>query len=115
MQQLHERFSEAGLRVLAFPCNQFGNQEPGTHEEIAEFARDSYGVNFPLHAKIEVNGDGAHPLYEYLKAEAPGLLGTKAIKWNFTKFLVARDGKVLARYAPKTSPLELVGDIEKAL
>lgn len=101
--------------MLAFPCNQFGKQEPGTNDEVLKFAQDNYGVTFPMHAKIEVNGSGAHPLYSYLTRAAPGLLGTKAIKWNFTKFLVDRQGEVLDRYAPKTTPLSLKDTIEKLL
>ena len=101
--------------MLGFPCNQFGNQEPGTNPEVLAFARERYGVTFPMHAKIEVNGDGAHPLYRYIKSEAKGVLGTAMIKWNFTKFLVDRQGKVVDRYAPATTPMSLVGEIEKLL
>jgi glutathione peroxidase len=101
--------------VLAFPCNQFNSQEPGTNAEVLAFAQTNYGVTFPMHAKIEVNGDNAHPLYLYLRAQAKGLLGTTAIKWNFTKFLVDRSGKVLDRYAPQTTPSSLVDKIEALL
>ncbi|PRP93702.1 hypothetical protein ENSA7_81300 [Enhygromyxa salina] len=101
--------------MLAFPCNQFGNQEPGTNAEVLEFAQRNYGVTFPMHAKIEVNGKGAHPLYRYLKHEAKGILGTAAIKWNFTKFIVDRDGNVVEREAPKTTPSSLVARLEGLL
>ena len=101
--------------MLAFPCNQFNNQEPGTHAEILEFYQSKYGVTFPIHAKIDVNGDDATPLYVFLRKQAKGLLGTTAIKWNFTKFLVDRSGKVVDRYAPPTSPSNMIGDLEKLL
>ena len=101
--------------MLAFPCNQFGNQEPGSNAEILEFARSKYGVSFPMHAKIEVNGGGAHPLYKFLTAEARGILGTKAIKWNFTKFVVDRQGKVVERHAPNVAPGKLVEQLEGLL
>jgi glutathione peroxidase len=114
LQQLHEKFADQGFAVLGFPCDQFGNQEPGDETEIAAFCERNYGVTFPMFAKIEVNGDDAHPLYKWLKDEHGGLLGG-AIKWNFTKFLVGRDGEVIERYAPTTKPEKLVGDIEKAL
>jgi len=100
---------------MGFPCNQFGAQEPGNAEEIGAFCEKNYGVSFPLFAKIDVNGDQADPLYQYLKKEAPGLLGSKAIKWNFTKFLVRRDGTVFKRYAPQTRPEEMISDIETLL
>ena len=115
LQQLHERFGPQGLVVLGFPCNQFGAQDPGSHEEIAQFCQKNYGVDFPMMAKVEVNGAGAHPLYRWLTSEAPGLLGTTGIKWNFTKFLVGRDGQVLKRYAPQETPASLAKDIEAAL
>ena len=115
LEALYEKFHGKGLEVLGFPCNQFGAQEPGTEEEIAQFCELNYGVTFPMFAKVDVNGDGAAPLYKYLKAEKPGLLGSEAIKWNFTKFLVDRKGKVLARYAPNDTPESMAGDIEKAL
>jgi glutathione peroxidase len=101
--------------VLGFPCNQFGAQEPGNEEEIESFCEMNYGVSFPLFAKIDVNGDGAAPLYKHLKKAKPGLLGSEAIKWNFTKFLVDRDGKVVERYAPNAEPEKLGPDIEKLL
>ena len=112
-RELHGR--GPGFEVLGFPCNQFGSQEPGTEEEIGAFCEKNYGVSFPMFAKVDVNGDAAHPLFKHLKQEAPGVLGTEGIKWNFTKFLVGRDGKVLHRYAPQTKPEDIVGDIEKAL
>ena len=115
LQKLHQQYGEKGLTVLGFPCNQFGRQDPGTHAEIGAFCQKNYGVSFPMMAKIEVNGDGAHPLYQWLKAQAPGLLGSQGIKWNFTKFLVGRDGQVLRRYAPTDTPAKLAGDIEAAL
>ena len=115
LEKLHKTYGERGLVVLGFPCNQFGSQDPGSNEQIAGFCQLNYGVSFPMMAKIEVNGSGAHPLYQWLTAEAPGLLGSKAIKWNFTKFLIGRDGRVLKRYAPQDAPEKLAGDIEKAL
>ena len=115
LEQLHKSFAGKGLAVLGFPCNQFGAQDPGADSEIASFCQVNYGVTFPMMAKIDVNGPGADPLYQWLAAEAPGLLGTKAIKWNFTKFLVGRDGSVLKRYAPTDTPESLAGDIEAAL
>ena len=115
LETLHKDLSARGFTVLGFPCNQFGAQEPGDAEEIATFCKLTYDVDFPLFAKIDVNGDEAAPIYRYLKDEAPGLLGSKAIKWNFTKFLVDRTGKVVRRYAPQTKPEELRGDIEALL
>lgn len=115
LEQLHQTYGERGLVVLGFPCNQFGNQDPGSDGEIATFCQRNYGVSFPMMSKIEVNGADAHPLYRWLTAEAPGLLGSKAIKWNFTKFLIGRDGRVLKRYAPQDAPEKLAGDIEAAL
>ena len=115
LEELHRRYKDRGLRVLGFPCNQFGHQEPGSEEEIKSFCDLNYDVGFDLFAKVDVNGDGAHPLFEHLKAEAPGLLGTKAIKWNFTKFLVGPDGKVLERFAPNTTPEELAPRVEALL
>ena len=115
LEALHRRFADRGFEVLAFPCNQFGAQEPGDAAEIANFCSLTYDVSFPVMAKIDVNGDDAHPLFQWLKAQAPGVLGTKAIKWNFTKFLVDRDGKVVGRYAPTTKPEDLVKDIEGLL
>ncbi len=115
LEAIHRQFKARGLEVLAFPCNQFGAQEPGNAEEIGAFCEKNYGVSFPLFAKIDVNGDQAAPLFKYLKKEAPGLLGSKAIKWNFTKFLVGRDGRVIKRYAPQTRPEEMISDIEALL
>ena len=115
LEELHQSYGTKGLVVLGFPCNQFGAQDKGSNDEIASFCQLNYGVSFPMMAKIEVNGDGADPLYQWLCAEAPGLLGTKAIKWNFTKFLVGKDGQVLKRYAPTDTPKSLAKDIEAAL
>ncbi len=115
LQTLHETYHARGLEVLGFPCNQFGGQEPGDEAQIAEFCSAKFDVSFPLFAKVEVNGPGAHPLFAHLKSEAPGLLGSEAIKWNFTKFLLGRDGKVWKRYAPSTDPQDLVRDIEALL
>ena len=115
LEALYEKLRDKGLVVLGFPCDQFGHQEPGDEAEIKNFCSLNYDVNFPLFAKIEVNGSNTHPLYKYLKKEAKGVLGTEAIKWNFTKFLVDRDGKVIGRYAPTTPPEKITGDIEKAL
>ena len=115
LEALYERYRERGLVVLGFPCNQFGAQEPGDSGEIASFCQKNYGVSFPMFARIEVNGDDAHPLYQYLKQAAPGLLGSEAIKWNFTKFLVDRAGEVVQRYAPATAPDSLARDIEELL
>lgn len=115
LEALHRKYSHEGLTVLAFPCNQFGAQEPGDAQEIAEFCSLKYDVSFPIAAKIDVNGDNAAPLWNYLKEAQPGLLGSTGIKWNFTKFLVGRDGEIIDRYAPNTKPEALEGDIEKAL
>ena len=115
LEALHQQYADQGLVLLGFPCNQFGAQDKGSNEEIADFCQRNYGVSFDMMAKVEVNGDGAHPLYRWLTAEAPGLLGTQAIKWNFTKFLVGRDGQVIKRYAPTDTPQSLAGDIEAAL
>lgn len=115
LEELHKTYAKKGLVVLGFPCNQFGAQDKGSNEEIAEFCQLNYGVSFPMMEKIEVNGSGAHPLYQYLTKEAPGLLGSKAIKWNFTKFLIGKDGAVLRRYAPTDTPKSLAKDIEAAL
>ena len=115
LEKLHEKYAEKGLQVIGFPCNQFGGQEPGTDQQIQEFCRTSFGVNFPVMAKIEVNGAGTHPLYQFLKKEAKGILGTEAIKWNFTKFLVDRNGKVVDRFAPNDKPESLAKEIEKLL
>ncbi|MGX4642888.1 glutathione peroxidase [Massilia sp. SYSU DXS3249] len=115
LEQVYQQFRERGVEVLGFPCNQFGKQEPGDAAQIGAFCEKNFGVSFPLFAKVEVNGPDAHPLYRHLKSEAPGLLGTQRIKWNFTKFLVGRDGKVVKRYAPQTKPDEIAGDIAKLL
>ena len=115
LEDLHKQYADQGLVVLGFPCNQFGSQDPGSNDEIASFCQLNYGVSFPMMAKIDVNGAQASPLYQWLAAEAPGLLGSKAIKWNFTKFLVGRDGQVIRRYAPQDAPAKLAGDIEAAL
>jgi glutathione peroxidase len=115
LEELHRQYGERGLVVLGFPCNQFGKQDPGSNDEIAQFCQVNYGVSFPMMAKIDVNGAEAHPLYRWLTAEAPGLLGSKAIKWNFTKFLVGKDGRVIRRYAPQEEPAKLAKDIEAAL
>lgn len=115
LEALYEKYKDRGFVVLGFPCNQFGAQEPGTEAEIQKFCRLNFGVTFPMFAKIDVNGDHAHPLYRYLKAEQPGLLGTEAIKWNFTKFLVDRDGKVINRFAPSKEPSQLEREIETLL
>ena len=115
LEQLHQTYGERGLVVLGFPCNQFGNQDPGSNGEIATFCQRNYGVSFQMMSKIDVNGSDAHPLYRWLAAEAPGLLGSKAIKWNFTKFLIGKDGTVLKRYAPQDAPEKLAKDIEAAL
>ena len=115
LEELHKTYGAKGLVVLGFPCNQFGAQDKGNNDEIAEFCQLNYGVSFPMMAKIDVNGSDAHPLYQWLSSEAPGLLGTKAIKWNFTKFLVGKDGQVLKRYAPTDTPKSMADDIEAAL
>jgi glutathione peroxidase len=115
LESLYKKYSDKGFTILAFPCNQFGAQEPGTEAEIQQFCSLNYEVTFPVMAKINVNGDQSEPLYNYLKSSAPGILGTEAIKWNFTKFLIGKDGKVIARYAPQTKPEEIASDIEKAL
>jgi glutathione peroxidase len=115
LEALWQRFGDRGFAVLGFPCNQFGAQEPGDAAEIASFCSTAYPVSFPMFAKVAVNGDAAHPLYDQLKADAPGILGTKAIKWNFTKFLVNRAGSVVARLAPADKPEDIAGRIEALL
>ena len=115
LEKLHQTYGGKGLAVLGFPCNQFGSQDPGSNEEIATFCQRNFGVSFPMMAKIDVNGDGAHPLWKWLKQEKSGLLGISAIKWNFSKFLVGRDGKVIKRYAPTDTPESIAGDIGTAL
>ncbi|MFC4295422.1 glutathione peroxidase [Novosphingobium tardum] len=115
LEAMWRKYRDQGFEIIAFPCNQFGAQEPGGAEEIASFCSLNYGVSFPIMAKIEVNGNGAPPLYEWLKQEAPGLMGTRSIKWNFTKFLIDREGKVVRRYAPTDKPADIEGDIAKLL
>ena len=115
LQKLYDQFKDQGLVVLGFPCNQFKQQEPGSDEEIASFCSLNHGVDFPLHAKIDVNGADTHPLFEYLKKEAPGLLGTKAVKWNFTKFLVDSNGQVVKRFGPKDEPKSIASAVEPLL
>ncbi|PLS16276.1 glutathione peroxidase [Bacillus sp. M6-12] len=115
LQQLFEQYSEKGFTILGFPSNQFLGQEPGDEIEISSFCRLNYGVTFPLFAKIDVKGENAHPLFAYLAKNAPGVLGSKGIKWNFTKFLVDRNGNVIERYSPQTKPLDIEEDIKKLL
>ncbi|MGG1399418.1 glutathione peroxidase [Bacillus salipaludis] len=115
LQQIYENYKDKGFAVLGFPCNQFMNQEPANEEEIKSFCQLNYGVTFPMFAKIDVNGSQAHPLFNYLASQAPGVMGSKAIKWNFTKFLVDQTGNVHKRYAPSTKPIEIVKDIEGLL
>jgi len=115
LEDIYRQFHERGVEVLGFPCNQFRGQEPRDEAGIGEFCERNYGVSFPMFARIDVNGANAHPLFKHLKREAPGLLGTQAIKWNFTKFLVGRDGKVVKRYGPRTQPQAIAGDIEQRL
>lgn len=112
LQQLHDAYAERGFSVLGFPCDQFGGQEPDEDDEIAGFCERNFGVTFPLFSKVEVNGDDAHPLYQWLRSEKGGVLGSK-IKWNFTKYLIGRDGSVVDRYAPTTKPEKIAADIEK--
>jgi len=114
-EELYRNYKERGLEVLGFPCNQFGQQEPGTADEIGTFCERNYGVSFPMFAKIDVNGPNAHPIFQILKASKRGILGTGRIKWNFTKFLVDRSGKVARRYGPSTKPVELTAEIERLL
>ena len=115
LQQLHQRYADQGLVILGFPCNQFGQQDKGSNAEIASFCQRHYGVTFPMMSKVDVNGAHAHPLFTWLKAQAPGILGTEMIKWNFTKFLLGRDGRVLQRFAPRDTPQSLSTAIEAAL
>lgn len=115
LQSLHDELGERGFEVLGFPCNQFMNQDPGNDDAISQFCSLNYGVSFPMFAKIEVNGDGTHPLFRFLKREAKGLMGSEKVKWNFTKFLVNRDGQVVRRYAPTAKPADIRADIEKLL
>jgi len=115
LEKLHQKYGAQGLSVLGFPCNQFASQDPGDDAQIANFCQKNYGVSFQMMSKVKVNGSDAHPLYQWLTAEAPGILGSKGIKWNFTKFLVGRDGRVIKRYAPQDSPEKIAKDIEAAL
>ena len=115
LETLHQTYGERGLVVMGFPCNQFGHQDPGSNDEILGFCQRNYGVNFPMMAKVEVNGANAHSLFAWLKQSAPGFLGTEGIKWNFTKFLVDKEGQVIKRYAPTDSPASIAKDIEAAL
>jgi glutathione peroxidase len=114
LEKLYEDYEDKGLVVLGFPCNQFGSQEPGSADEIGAFCQKNYGVSFPMFEKVDVNGDDAHPLYKWLRSEKSGMLGNK-IKWNFTKFLIGKDGQVIKRYGSTTKPEKIAGDIEKAL
>lgn len=115
LEGLYKKYNDQGLEILGFPCNQFLKQDPGSESEISEFCSLNYGVTFPMFSKIDVNGEHTHPLFQHLKSEAKGLLGSEKIKWNFTKFLVNKDGKVLKRYAPNLEPKEITSDIEKIL
>ena len=115
LEKLYEKYKSQGLEILGFPCNQFGGQDPGTNKEIGAFCQRNYGVNFPMFAKVDVKGPEAHAIFRFLTREAKGILGSQNIKWNFTKFLVGRNGEVLGRYAPTTKPEALEADIEKAL
>jgi len=115
LQELHDRYGDKGLTVLAFPCNQFGGQEPGSDSEVLQFCSTNYGVTFPVMSKVQVNGAEADPIYEFLKKQSPGVLGSESIKWNFTKFLVDPQGNVITRYASTTSPSDIAKDIEKLL
>ncbi|MFD6211336.1 glutathione peroxidase [Peribacillus sp. NPDC060253] len=115
LQSLYVQYKEEGLVVLGFPCNQFLNQEPGDDLEIDSYCKLNHGVTFPMFAKVNVNGKEAHPLFSYLTENAPGVMGSKSIKWNFTKFLIDRDGKIVSRYAPKTKPLDMEEDLKKLL
>ena len=115
LEAIHKQYADKGFAVLGFPCDQFGHQEPGDEKEIMQFCSLTYDVSFPMFAKIKVNGDDAHPLYKHLKEEAPGLLGTEGIKWNFTKFLIGKDGKVVKRYGSMDKPEDIAKDVEKLL
>jgi glutathione peroxidase len=115
LEELYEKFKSQGFVILGFPCNQFGAQEPGNNDEIQQFCSLNYGVQFPVMGKVDVNGSKADPLYKWMKEAAPGILGTELIKWNFTKFLIGKDGKVLKRYAPNEEPKDMAEDIQKAL
>lgn len=115
LQELQEKFKDSGFSVLAFPCNQFGGQEPGSSEEIQEFCTVNYGINFPIFEKVDVKGEDAHPLFKYLTSEKKGLLGSESIKWNFTKFLINKEGKPISRFAPNTTPEKISKEIETLL
>ena len=115
LEDMYEKYQAQGLEILGFPCNQFMKQDPGSNQEIEEFCQLNYGVSFPMFEKVDVNGDNTHPLFKYLKEKAPGMLGSQAIKWNFTKFLVDKNGKVVARYAPKDTPEKMEADVKKLL
>ena len=115
LEELHQQLGAKGLTVLGFPCNQFGHQDPGSNEDIGAFCQMNYGVSFPMMAKIDVNGPQAHPLFQWLKAQAPGILGSEGIKWNFTKFLINRQGEVVKRYAPLDKPASIAADISAVL
>lgn len=115
LQALYDKFNQQSFEVLGFPSNQFANQEPGTSNDIAEFCQMNYGVSFPMFEKVNVNGEEAHPLFKYLTTKAPGILGSKAIKWNFTKFLVDQEGRIVKRYSPQTAPDKIEADIAKLL
>ena len=115
LEALHQKFGDQGFEVLAFPCNQFGGQEPGDADEIDQFCKVNFGLTFPLMQKVDVNGDQASPLFDWMKGEAPGLMGSKSVKWNFTKFLINRDGSVVRRYAPQDAPASIEKDIAKLL
>ncbi|WP_329604382.1 glutathione peroxidase [Undibacterium griseum] len=115
LEEVYQQFRDQGVVVLGFPCNQFGHQEPGDADQIGHFCEKNYGVTFPLFEKVDVNGKNAHPLFQHLKSAAPGVLGTQAIKWNFTKFLIGKNGQVFKRYAPQTTPAEITDDIRALL
>ena len=115
LEKLYKQYKDSGLEILGFPCNQFGKQDPGSNKQITEFCELNYGVSFPMFEKVDVNGDDAHPLFKHLKEQAPGLLGTQAIKWNFTKFLINQDGEVVQRFAPKDTPEKIESEIRKLL
>lgn len=115
LEELYQQFKDQGLVILGFPCNQFGSQEPGSNEEIQSFCQMNYGVSFPVLDKVDVNGENTAPVYEFLKSEAPGIFGTEVIKWNFTKFLINKDGAVIKRYAPNTEPKDIAADVKKSL
>ena len=115
LEKLYQKYHAQGFEVLGFPCNQFGGQDPGSHEEIGAFCQKNYGVSFPMFAKVDVNGSNAHPIYQYLTSEAKGILGSESIKWNFTKFLINQNGEVIKRYSPTTKPEKISKDIQKLL